>query len=335
MESIACCDNATGKCLELLGVDPLFHLCERQFRRLLRVLTIVVAERGHVGRASRRIAAKSLERGSIIELLSLDTRRVGLLLVRQPIHLMTRDAQKREELHLVEQMRQRLGGQPEGTLEASDEPDVCVVGSERRVGVEVTELHQRPRPGEPPRRLLESERSRIVALAGALAQSAGIPPLHVAVHFNDRVGVEKHDRDLIAKTLLAVIAENIPGIDQSITIEMWRRPSDSLPEVRLVRIYRVAALTKHHWAVPDSGWVQTDFVTELQQAIDSKNRRYATYRRRCDECWLLITASGGRPSGLFEPSLETKSQVYRSSFAKTFFMEVFSQELVELNTTAA
>jgi hypothetical protein len=28
---------------------------------------------------------------------------------------------------------------------------------------------------------------------------------------------------------------------------------------------------------------------------------------RCDECWLLVSASGGHPSGLFEPSDDTKS----------------------------
>ena len=99
----------------------------------------------------------------------------------------------------------------------------------------MTQLHRLPKPGEPPRQLLESERSRMVTEAGAL----------------------------------------------------------------------------------------------------DKNRRHATYRHRCDECWLLIAANGGKPSGLFEPSEETKRHIYRSSFAKTLFMEIFDQELIELNTEAA
>jgi hypothetical protein len=41
----------------------------------------------------------------------------------RPITTMTRDVQKREELHLVELMRRLRGGQPEGTLEAVGEPD--------------------------------------------------------------------------------------------------------------------------------------------------------------------------------------------------------------------
>jgi hypothetical protein len=248
---------------------------------------------------------------------------------------MTRDAQKQEELNLVDLMRRLHGGKPEGMLEAVGEPDICVVSPHRRIGVEVTELHRQPRSGEPPRQLLESERSKLVAQASALARSAQLPPLDVAVHFTDGVGVGKRDRDLAARSLLALVSENIPAVGESVTIEMWRRPSNALTGVRLVRVFRHAALTKHHWAVPQAGWVQSDFVQELQQAIDDKNRLHASYRRRCDECWLLVTASGGRPSGLFEPSHETRGHVYRSAFAKTFFLEVFGQMLIELNTTPA
>src|ERR1041384_7621820 len=118
---------------------------------------------------------------------------------------MTRDAQKREELHLAELMRRLRGGQPEGALETVGEPDVCVVSPQRRIGVEVTELHRRPRPGKPPRQLLESERSKIVAQAGALARSAQLPALHVTVHFVDSTTSGKRDRDLAARSLLAQV----------------------------------------------------------------------------------------------------------------------------------
>ena len=74
---------------------------------------------------------------------------------------------------------------------------------------------------------------------------------------------------------------------------------------------------------------------QLQAAIDAKNSRHAHYTQHCDECWLLIVASGGRPSGLFEASDDTGSHEYRSLFARTFFMEAFSGVLLELSTTAA
>ena len=65
--------------------------------------------------------------------------------------------QQSEEVYRVEQMRNALGGAPVGTLEPGDEPDVCVLTSERRIGIEVTELHQDATLGHAPRRLQESD----------------------------------------------------------------------------------------------------------------------------------------------------------------------------------
>ena len=78
-----------------------------------------------------------------------------------------------------------------------------------------------------------------------------------------------------------------------------------------------------------------DFIPELQRIIDEKNSKQGRYRQRCDECWLLIVASGGRPSGLFEPSAETKNHLYHSLFERTYFIEAFSGAVIELTTTAA
>ena len=246
---------------------------------------------------------------------------------------MTRQNQKLEEIHFVELMRQALGGVPTGRIEPAEEPDVCVVGNGYRTGIEVTELHQRPDPGGTSRRLQESERSIIVRRAQALAESSAMPVVDVAVHFNELVPIAKAHRDVIVNALVDLVSRHMPTIDASVIVEPWRQPSYQLRCVRTVRLYRAAILTRHHWSAPDSGWVQMDFVPELQHLIDEKNSRYARYRQHCDECWLLIVASGGRPSGLFEPSDQTRNHVFRSSFAKTFFMEAFSGTLIQLNVT--
>ena len=162
-----------------------------------------------------------------------------------------------------------------------------------------------------------------------------MPIVDVAVHFNDSAPIAKGDRDTIVNGLVALVSNNMPEIDGSVEVELGREVGDQLPWLLTVRLFRAAVLTNHHWAVPDSGWVQTDFVQELQQLIDEKNSRLVRYRQHCDECWLLVTASGGRPSGFFEPSAETRNHVYRSAFARTFFMEVFSGKLVHLTTAAA
>jgi hypothetical protein len=248
---------------------------------------------------------------------------------------MTRQNQKVEEVRLVEQMRQKLGGVPPGQIEPGDEPDVLVIRDEHRTGIEVTELHQRPERGKGPRRLQESERAGIVRRAQALAEASGMPVVSVAVHFNDFVPITKRDRETLAIRLVELVSKNMPEVGRSVAVKLWRQTRNPPPSIRTVRLYRAKELTRHHWAVPDSGWVQMDFAPELQHAIDAKNAKHARYRQYCDECWLLIVASGGRPSGLFEPSAETMSRVYRSCFARTFFMEAFAGVLIELYTTAA
>jgi hypothetical protein len=157
----------------------------------------------------------------------------------------------------------------------------------------------------------------------------------VAVHFNENVPISKSDRRAITEGLVGLVSTNMPDVDGSAVLELWREPHNPLRWVRIVRLYRPEVLTMHHWANPDSGWVQFDFVDELQAAIDSKNARFDAYRFHCDECWLLIVASGSRPSGLFEPSEATLAQTYQSKFAKTVFMEAFSGSVRELKTTSA
>jgi hypothetical protein len=232
-------------------------------------------------------------------------------------------------------MRSALGGVPSGQLVPYEEPDICIVADNYRTGVEVTELHQSPESGRGPRRIQESERVGALAQARALAERTGLPVVDVAVHFSESVPIAKSDRGAIAEGLVEVVTASMPAVNSSVVLDLWRNAENSLPWIRTVRLFRADVLTTHHWASPGSGWVQLDFIDELQAAIEDKNARFTTYRRHCDECWLLVVASGSRPSGLFDPSDATRAHSYRSQFARTLFMEAFSGTLVELKTVAA
>jgi len=247
---------------------------------------------------------------------------------------MTRSNKKIEEMRRVEQLRQGLGGNPPGLLESADGPDVLVVTSGHRTGIEVTEIHQQSSPEQGPRRIQESERWGIALSARQLAESSGIPIVDVSVLFNDSVRIQKADREAITSALVDLVRKNIPSMDTSVELAMWRENNPCLRSVLNVRIFRNEFLTRHYWSVLDSGWVQTDFVQEMQGAIDKKNALFEGYSQQCDECWLLVFAHGGRPSGSFQASQPTKAHLYRSAFARTFFLEAFSGRVVELNTTA-
>jgi hypothetical protein len=248
---------------------------------------------------------------------------------------MTRESQKAEEIRLVEQMRRALGGEPCGDLRPGNddnEPDVLIVSNDRTVGIEVIEIHQRPVTGGP-QRSQEGERLAIIAGARALAEQRAMPIASVSVHFNEHVRLHMRGRDEIIQRLLELVSSHAPEIGGTAEIGAWQL-DDPLPCVHTLRITRSVLLTHHHWWAPTSGWVHTgDFTAELQAAIDDKNLRFNGYSRTCDECWLLVWASGGRPSGLFELTALTREHVYRSSFARTFFMEQFTGSLCQLTTS--
>lgn len=243
---------------------------------------------------------------------------------------MTRLNKKDEEVYRVRQLQRALGDGISGTIENAEEPDIIVAGQTKRIGIEVTELHQRSDDGNGSPRQQESERAGIVRRARDLAIEGGTPVVDVAVHFTE-AGIAKKDRETIAAGVVTLVNEHLPEPESSYSLELWREGYD-LPWIRAVRIFRTAVLTKHHWWSSESGWVQTDFKLELQEAIDDKNLKHSRYLERCDECWLLVTASGGRPSGFFELAAETREHVYRSAFARTFFLDVFGDEVVELST---
>jgi hypothetical protein len=155
------------------------------------------------------------------------------------------------------------------------------------------------------------------------------------VHFNDSEPVAKRDRELAAQGLVDFVLAHMPEMDQSATVDTWRRADNDLPWIRTIRLFRASVMTRHHWWAAESGWVQTECGSALQGAIEEKNSKYSRYIQHCDECWLLVVASGGRPSGLFDPSEETRGFVYRSLFSRTFFMEAFTGRVLELRTAAA
>ena len=141
-----------------------------------------------------------------------------------------------------------------------------------------------------------------------------MPVVDVAVHFNEAVPVSKADRDTIANGLIELVSKNLPNSDASVTVEVWRQPNNPLPWIRSVRLFRAAFLTKHHWSVPRFRLGANGLHPRTPAHHRRKNSKHGRYRQRCDECWLLIVASGGRPSGLFEPSAETKNHLYHSLF---------------------
>src|SRR6266536_1152581 len=93
--------------------------------------------------------------------------------------------------------------------------------------------------------------------------------------------------------------------------------------------YRLASLKRNFWSVASAGFVQEDFVAEMQVVIAKKDALIASYQT-CSEYWLLIAAEGNRASTFFCPSRTTLEHRYCSAFQRIFFLEAFTKKVSEL-----
>ncbi len=241
------------------------------------------------------------------------------------------DAKKQRELRFLERLRQADTSFPQGSLEPSEKPDALLRTSTQVFGFEVTELHQRGDVGRP-RRAQEAERESVVAVASQIAESASMLPVFVRVRFKPRVPVFKRQRQLLGEALVGLVAEHFPGTGQTVTLD-GRHIGTPLSEcVRAIEI--LLQRGQHSWVVPDGGWLQEEFVDELQQTIDAKNALYDVYRAKCDVCWLVVVAAGNHPSSFFEASAATVAHEYSSRFNRTVFMEGVPLRFFELRKQA-
>lgn len=242
---------------------------------------------------------------------------------------MTTLAQKSTELRQVARLQTVLGDLLPGTIDRNptqERPDVLVV-SDRTVGIEVVELVLVD--GGLSQRKLESDRAWTVDYAKELALATGVPPINVRVYFDEKWNSTKSERIEVATALAGLVANHLPELDDSHHTTPWDCGLN-LPCIRSVRMYRWSGHTKQCWHSAESGWAIEDCIQEIQKAIDEKNPKHAEYRKQCDECWLLLVASGDAQSGMFDPSLAARTHKYRSEFTKTCFLEDFTGEVIEL-----
>lgn len=94
----------------------------------------------------------------------------------------------------------------------------------------------------------------------------------------------------------------MPKVDGPCVLENdWTNP-DAFPyEINSIGLYRLATLRCNFWSVPSAGFVQEDFVSQMQAIIAKKDRLLTRYQA-CSEYWLLIVAEGNNASTFFYPS---------------------------------
>lgn len=83
-----------------------------------------------------------------------------------------------------------------------------------------------------------------------------------------------------------------------------------------------------HYHVNNEGWCVENPFDEIQRTIDGKNKKFQSYKAKCDECDLLIVADGG----FVHLDDELQKHEFISVFRNVFFMDLsFGRRVVRLN----
>ncbi len=78
--------------------------------------------------------------------------------------------------------------------------------------------------------------------------------------------------------------------------------------------------TSHH--VNNQGMCKEDPFEELQETINSKNKKYTAYKTKCDECNLLVVSVGSRLGSCVNFSNKINSHTFSSSFKNVYLLDL-------------
>jgi hypothetical protein len=187
---------------------------------------------------------------------------------------------KTKERAFVETARKLYPWFPPGDIVEHEAPDFLLLDGTDRIGIEVTQLFQRPKHGarHPPHEVARFHQ-RVMEMAEQRATL--LRPLDVLVYFSYRHHMS--DAAASAQALIDFVQAHPCG-----TYEML----DGIPHgFSVVRIAEPLANQIPRWRCQDSG--ETLGVTQemLSTIIREKNRRVAAYRANVDRVWLLIASS--------------------------------------------
>lgn len=235
------------------------------------------------------------------------------------------------ERHYLDAFARLLSPFPDGEAIPTEEPDFLVVGQDRTIGIELTELHRMAPAGTIPQQASEAMRHRVVARAEQIYVSTGNPPIRCAVHFQDG-HIEKWQVEDLASAITELAVRNLPLQNSSTREEYQWTNRDYFPEaINTIGIHRLDAITKNHFFCPGATWVASLTAGDVQRALTAKEEKYAVYRTRCSAAWLLVNADIGSMSTWFQFDAAPLSDIFTSSFDRAFILRHFGGELYELN----
>lgn len=231
----------------------------------------------------------------------------------------------------LQRFRELFNGFPEGEIEETEEPDFIVYSEVGNIGIEVTDLYWEVPEGEKPRQAEESIKYRIAGRARDLHEELELPPVHVSIHFSNNHTFQKNIVEQLATRISKLVEQNLPEMNSKYEEGYEWVNRDYFPEeINRIAVYRFPEIKRAFFSAPDAGFIPDLSPRDIVRVLDNKNKKYAFYRKRCNELWLVVNINGSQLSSTFDIPEEAITERYRTPFERVFLLNS-GKEIYELS----
>jgi len=247
---------------------------------------------------------------------------------------MSRIEQKNRELAHLSAFRESITDFPTGEINNDQKnPDFIIHSDHKLIGIEHTEIFHEANKDNRTLQAKENYIFKILNRAKEIYDSSNNKSVVVWVNFssNPRLGTNKIDP--ISDSLVEIVKENIPEINQTKKIRHTWSKGDPLPEeIGSITIGNFRSQDKSSWHPPMAGFQPEVPIQYVQKSIDKKNGKVKDYLKICDDIWLLIVVYELWPSTLFDVSGEALNKSYLSKFDRTYLFDFQNKQAYKLKT---
>jgi len=178
---------------------------------------------------------------------------------------------------------------------------------------------------------MESMEDLITSHARELVVQRSLPFLSVWIFFNIQESMKTDRLRAIAQAVADTVEWSIPKVGQRVELEYPSACKVHPREVDQIHIARHEQAQRQWWQTVRSSRVMRRAAPLFQEAIAQKDKKYSSYRKQCNEYWLLLGAEGTSQSSAIRPEEDVLSQTYFSRFERAFFLRLADSRCHELH----
>jgi hypothetical protein len=239
-------------------------------------------------------------------------------------------SKKSEECVVASFLLRKLAPDALPHLTASEEPDFLTKVDQKDFGIEVRSLRDGLVSGADTLAATEGVQEAVVSKAEGMYHRRGLPAALVYVVWKPS-GSRRRDKNAIAEALVEAVrvAVATPIPDSGFAACRLDATGFQGTDVAAVHIYRSNVTKCASWFSMRGGWAVPLSPEAIQKALDDKEAKLTSYRRKADVVWLALTVLG-TASSKFLVSEATVQTRYRSSFDRIFIVDLSREQVHEL-----